>query len=40
MIEVLPLESLSLAREDSSISVFERRNDIHIYIFDELVIGA
>lgn len=26
--------------EDPSISVFERRNDIHIYISDELVFGA
>ena len=38
MVELLPLESLSL--EDPSISIFERRNDIHIYISDELVFGA
>ena len=40
MAELLPqaLESLSL--EDPPISVFERRNDIHIYLSDELVIGT
>ena len=40
MAELLPqaLESLSL--EDPPISVFERRNDIHIYISDELVFGT
>ena len=35
---LLPLESLSL--EDPSVSVFERRNDIHVYITNELVFGA
>ena len=35
---LLPLEKLSF--EDPSITVFERRNDIHIYISDELVFGA
>ena len=29
----------NLSLEDPSISVFERRNDIHIYISDELVFG-
>ena len=38
MAGLLHLESLSL--EDPSISVFERRNHIHIYISDELVFGA
>lgn len=36
--DLLPLENLSL--KDPSISVFERRNDIHIYISDELVLGT
>ena len=37
---LLPQAIENLSLEDPSVSVFERRNDIHIFNSDELVFGA